>query len=307
MTAFAIIGFGEVGGVFARDLRAAGAGWIVTYDIEPAARSRARNDGFDVAADAAAACAKAGIVFLCVTAGSTLVAAASLEKGLSHRPYVVDVNSVSPATKQHAAEIVTAAGGRYVEAAVMTSVPPKGLRAPILLGGEHVRPFMDLMTPFGMDLKRHSDRIGGASSVKMCRSVMIKGIEALVTECMLSARHYGVEQDVLRSLADTLPHEDWPALARYMMSRALLHGRRRAEEMREVARTVEDAGLEPLLSRAIAERQDWAAATGRALSSQDFAASDLGMLLDTVWQAQRAAHEGLEAAAAAKLTFPLKE
>jgi 3-hydroxyisobutyrate dehydrogenase-like beta-hydroxyacid dehydrogenase len=114
----------------------------------------------------------------------------------------------------------------------------------------------------------------------MCRSIMIKGLEALATECMVTARHYGVEREVLRSLADTLPHQDWPGLARYLISRALLHGRRRAEEMREVARTVQDAAVEPMLSRAIADRQDWAADQGRRLSSAEIAAPELGLLLD---------------------------
>ncbi len=182
----------------------------------------------------------------------------SLRGGLEHAPLVVDVNSVSPATKQEAARVIEAAGGRYVEAAVMASVPPKELRTPMLLGGPHAAAFMREMAPFGMDLTLFAAEIGRASSVKMCRSVMIKGIEALTTECMLAARHYGVEADVLRTLEDTLPHPDWPGLARYVISRALIHGKRRAEEMREVARTVEDAGIEPLLSRAVVERQDWA-------------------------------------------------
>src|SRR5215218_1026883 len=119
-------------------------------------------------------------------------------------------------------------------------------------------------------------------SVKMCRSVMIKGLEALATECMLAARHYGVEREVLGTLSDTLPHEDWPGLARYLVSRALLHGKRRAEEMREVARTVQEAGVEPLLSRSIAVRQDWAYEQGCRLSPEQLGAKDLGVLLDEV-------------------------
>lgn len=282
MTAFAIVGFGEVGGIFARDLRAAGFGPIVTFDIDQAACARAEREGFASVESAAAAAAAAEVVFLCVTAGSTLAASSALARGLAHRPYVVDVNSVSPATKRQAAQIVTAAGGRYVEAAVMTSVPPKGLRSPILLGGENAQSFTDLVAPLGMNLRIFSGEVGGASSVKMCRSVMIKGMEALLAECLLSARHYGVEQDVLRSLADTLPHKDWPGLARYMISRALQHGRRRAEEMREVARTVADAGLEPFLSAAIAERQDWAFAKGMALTPEELNSPDLATLLDAV-------------------------
>jgi 3-hydroxyisobutyrate dehydrogenase-like beta-hydroxyacid dehydrogenase len=283
MTTFAIIGFGEVGGIFARDLHAVGASGIAAYDIDDAAWARAGACGYvQVRNTAAEAAALADVVFVCVTAGSTLAAAKSLAGGLGRAPFVVDVNSVSPATKQEAAQFVTEAGGRYVEAAVMTSVPPKGLRSPMLLGGPYAQAFAELMAPFDMQLRVFSDRIGEASSVKMCRSVMIKGLEALTTECMLAARHYGVEQEVLRSLADTLPHEDWPGLARYVISRALLHGKRRAEEMREVARTVQEAGVEPLLSRSIAVRQDWAYEQGRRLSPEQLGAKDLGVLLDEV-------------------------
>lgn len=280
MTSFAIIGFGEVGGIFARDLRAGGATAIHAFDVLDAARDRAGASGATLHGSAAEAAAQAGVVFIAVTAGSALAAAQSLAGGLSHAPLVVDVNSVSPSAKQANGAAVAAAGGRYVEAAVMASVPPKGLRTPMLLGGPDAQAFIDAMAPFGMDLRIYAPEIGRASAVKMCRSVMVKGLEALTTECMLAARHYGVEDDVLRSLSDTLPHEDWRGLARYVISRALIHGKRRAEEMREVARTVQEAGVTPLLSASIAERQDWAAAQGREMGPAQLATTDLDALLD---------------------------
>jgi hypothetical protein len=86
----------------------------------------------------------------------------------------------------------------------------------------------------------------------------------------------------LRTLGDTLPHEDWPGLARYVISRALLHGKRRAEEMREVVRTVSEAGVEPLLSRAIAERQDWAWERGQTMGRETLATPGLENLLDAL-------------------------
>jgi 3-hydroxyisobutyrate dehydrogenase len=252
----AIIGYGEVGGIFAQELAASGAE-IAAFDSDPAAQTRAAQAEM-AAASAADAVHGAEMAFVCVTAGSVMEAMRSVQGALGHGPFVVDVNSVAPGTKAAASRLIEAAGGRYVEAAVMASVPPKRLRTPMLLGGPHAAAFISAAAPFGMDLTDFSPEIGRASSVKMCRSVMIKGIEALTTECMLAARHYGVEAEVLRTLGDTLPHSDWPALARYVISRALIHGKRRAEEMREVARTVEDAGVEPMLSRAITERQDWA-------------------------------------------------
>ena len=283
MTSFAIIGFGEVGSIFARDLRAGGATGIRAWDIAPAARDRAvAADGVSAAASATDAAGGADVVFVCVTAGSVADAMCSLAGGLGHRPLVVDVNSISPGAKAEACQAVTEAGGRYVEAAVMASVPPKGLRTPILLGGPDAEAFMDVMAPWKMDLTVFSPTVGKASSVKMCRSVMVKGLEALTAECMLAARHYGVEDDVLRSLSDTLPHEDWRGLARYVISRALIHGKRRAEEMREVARTVGEAGVEPMLSRAITERQDWAWRRGREMSPDALKSTELDTMLDAL-------------------------
>ena len=280
MSKVAIIGFGEVGSIFAHDLLEAGT-QVSVFDVAPVAQAQA---AALAAPDAASACRDAGIVFVCVTAGSVLDAMRSLDGALGHAPLVIDVNSIAPATKQESGAIIERLGGRYVEAAVMASVPPKRLRTPILLGGPHAEAFMRDAAGFGMDLTNFSPEIGRASSVKMCRSVMIKGLEALTTECMLAARHYGVEYDVLRTMGETLPHPDWPGLARYVISRALIHGKRRAEEMREVARTVQDAGIEPLLSSAIAERQDWAWRRGAEMGAGRNA-PDLDTLLDSLTEA----------------------
>jgi 3-hydroxyisobutyrate dehydrogenase len=277
----ALIGYGEVGSIFARDLAAAGEPDLVAFDSVPE-----KLVGVPPSLSATSAVTGADLVFVAVTAGSTLAAMESIAPGLGHGPLVVDVNSVSPATKQAAAKLIEHAGGRYVEAAVMSSVPPHGIRSPMLLGGPHAGLFMAMVQHLDMRLTAFSPEIGPASSVKMCRSVMIKGLEALATECFLTARHYGVEDHVLASLGDTLPHEDWPKLARYVISRALLHGRRRAEEMREVARTVADAGVEPLLSLPIAARQEWAYAKGQAIGRAAIAEDDLGTLLDAIAQAR---------------------
>ena len=278
----AMIGFGEVGGIFARDLRRADVARITAFDTAP---GRAP----EPCASAAEAVAGADLVIVAVTAGSALAAMRSLVGGLGDAPFVLDVNSISPAAKQEAARIVTGGGGRYVEAAVMTSVPPRGLASPMLLGGPHAAAFLAGAKGLGFDARVYAPTIGPASSVKMCRSVMVKGMEALMAECLLAARHYGVEDDVIASLSDTLPLPDWPGQAHYMIGRALLHGRRRAEEMREVAQTVADAGLTPWLSAAIAERQDWAADQGVRIGRDAIAAPGLPALLDAVAGRRKAA------------------
>jgi 3-hydroxyisobutyrate dehydrogenase-like beta-hydroxyacid dehydrogenase len=261
----ALIGYGEVGQVLSADLHARGVREIFAWDVlfaDPnSIPSRAAaKDPVRAAASAADAVAGADLVISAVTAAQDVAAAESVAGGLTRGAWFLDLNSVSPEVKMAAAEYIEARGARYVEAAVMSPISPKRIASPMLLGGPHAKEFL----PSGQELgftgaSVFSSEVGRASAAKMCRSVMIKGMEALLTESMLAARHYGVESTVLESLQSLFPSKDWRATARYMISRSLVHGRRRAEEMREVAETVRDAGIEPWMSSACAARQDWAA------------------------------------------------
>jgi 3-hydroxyisobutyrate dehydrogenase len=266
---FAIIGFGEVGQILAQDLVAAGCEVTGIWDpklADPGSiPSKAAVAPYRPAAGAPDAVAGAQLILCSVTAEQGLQAAQSVAGGIAPGAFFLDINSVSPGVKRQSAEAVTAAGGRYVEAAVMTAVPPHRIKSPMLLGGPHAADFLDLATPLGFNAKVYSEEIGKASAVKMCRSVMIKGMEALITESLLSARRLGVEADVLASLGETLPVPDWEVFARYMITRSLQHGKRRAEEMREVARTVAEAHVQPLMSASIAQRQDIAAGLGQGV------------------------------------------
>lgn len=272
-----LIGFGEVGQILATDLAAKSelSAFDILFTDPHSIPSKALSGSAVRAGDTAANAAENCELILCaVTAANDLEAARSVTAGLRPGAFYVDFNSASPKTKQAAARIIEEAGGRYVEAAVMSPFPPKRLASPMLLGGPHGKEFLrhtGLALGFtGADV--FDTDLGKASAAKMCRSVMIKGIEALLTESLLAARHYGVEDTVLRSLSDLLPVGDWEELARYMISRSLQHGVRRAEEMREVAATVRDAGLTPSMSAAAAERHDWAARHVSALGERDLRA-----------------------------------
>lgn len=267
----ALIGYGEVGQTLAADLCATGvddvAAWDRLFTSTSSPPSRAAADTSHVRPGDGMRGALSGrtLVISAVTAGECVAAAREAAPHLAPGAWYFDLNSVAPETKAAAARAIDAAGARYVEAAVMSPIGPKRIASPMLIGGPHAAAFEPVARALGFaGVEVFGDVIGRASAAKMCRSVMIKGIEALLTESLLAARHYGVETTVLQSLQDLVPTGDWPKLARYMISRSLLHGRRRAEEMREVARTVADAGLDPWMSSACAQRQDWAAAHGEA-------------------------------------------
>lgn len=281
MLSYAIIGLGEVGSIFARQLLDESGGRVFGYDISPAACDNGASYA-TICSSPCSAAAQADVVFVAVTAATALDVMRQLAGGLSHSPYVVDLNSVSPATRCEASAIVEEQGGRYVEAVMMASVLPRGLRTLMLLGGRHSVAWGRAMAPFRMNLEFFGDRIGGASSVKMCRSIMTKGIEALTIECLFAARRYGVEDEVLASLSDTLPCDDLTEHARSLILRALHHGQRRYEEMHEVARTVTGARLQPMVANAIADRQAWAGRLGDLIADRDNPANELGALLDAM-------------------------
>jgi 3-hydroxyisobutyrate dehydrogenase-like beta-hydroxyacid dehydrogenase len=130
---------------------------------------------------------------------------------------------------------------------------------PLLLGGAGARELAPLLVELGFDAKVASEKLGIASAVKMCRSVMIKGMEAMVIESFTTARAYGVEDAVLASLTETFPSINWEKQGAYFFQRAIEHGRRRSEEVREVAETVREAGLTPWSAQGTAERQAWVA------------------------------------------------
>jgi 3-hydroxyisobutyrate dehydrogenase-like beta-hydroxyacid dehydrogenase len=263
----ALIGYGEVGQTLAADLVATGvrdlSAWDCLFPLATSAPSRAAHDTARVQVAASMADALVGrtVIISAVTAANCISAAREAAENMPEAAYYFDLNSVAPATKRAAAAAVEASGGRYIEAAVMSPIGPKRIASPILIGGLHADSFAPLAHAIGFTGVRVFDaRLGRASAAKMCRSVMMKGLEALLTEGLLAARHHGVEAAVLQSLHDLLPAANWEHIANYMISRSQQHGRRRAEEMREAALAVGEAGVEPLMSLACAARQDWAAA-----------------------------------------------
>jgi 3-hydroxyisobutyrate dehydrogenase-like beta-hydroxyacid dehydrogenase len=260
-----LVGYGEVGKIFAAGLKPQAA-QVSAWDLKfaqpataEAEQGHARQSGVRACASMQELCEASDLVISAVTASNTLAVAQEAARFLRPGTVFLDLNSASPGTKQQAAEAVAAVGAHYVEAGVMTSVPPYGIKVPMLLGGARAAELAQLLGAWGCDAKAVSDKLGVASAIKMCRSVMIKGLEALVIESYATARAYGVEDHVLPTLQETFPSIDWSEQGAYFFSRVVQHGKRRAEEMREAANTVREAGFAPLMTAAIAEKQQWVA------------------------------------------------
>ena len=259
-----LVGYGEVGRILAEDLRKDDLR-VATYDLKlqtdqaQSLRDHAAAHGVTLATSHAELAASADFVVSAVTASQAVPVAQACAPAVKRGAWFLDFNSASPGAKQRAAALIDGHGGRYVEGAVMTSIPPYRIKVPLLLGGKGAAQLAPLLVALGFNAKVASEELGVASAVKMCRSVMIKGLEAMVIESFTTARAYGVEDAVLASLGETFPGINWEKQAAYFFQRVIEHGRRRSEEVREVAETVREAGLTPWSAQGTAERQAWVA------------------------------------------------
>jgi len=260
------VGFGEAGSTIAAGLATAGAERLVAFDIAaddsrlgPTIRARAQRTGTTLVDSRAALTQATDLLLSTVTSSSALDAAREVTPHLAPRHVYADLNSVSPALKQQIDRVVSASGARFVEVAVMAPVLPYGHRVPMLAGGPFAPLFAELTAPFGMRCDVIAAGVGTAAAVKMCRSVVVKGLEALMCECVLGASRYGAGAHVFASLNESFPGIDWQKLADYMVGRVAVHGERRAREMEEVAETLRAIGVEPIMADAAARRQQWSA------------------------------------------------
>jgi 3-hydroxyisobutyrate dehydrogenase-like beta-hydroxyacid dehydrogenase len=267
--AIGFIGFGEAAYHIAKGLRESGIDSIFAYDLHADTpgrgeliRKRALETDVHLVASNALLSERSDIVFSTVTANQACAAAEQTAPHLKSSHLYADLNSVSPGLKRSIARTVASSGARFVEVAVMAPVPPYGHKVPLLTGGPDAPEFAERLLGYGMEIELGSVEVGAAAATKMCRSIMVKGIEALMAECVLSATHYGVDEKVLASLGETFPGMDWPKLASYLVGRVTVHGERRAREMEEVAGTVEEAGVQPIMVEAIVRRMDWSVQLG---------------------------------------------
>ena len=261
------IGFGEAGSTIAGGLRSAGVDRLFAFDINtdaprfgPVIQRRAAQSGTILVDSSAALAREADVLFSTVTSSAAVEAATQTAAHLEPRHWYADLNSVSPAVKQKIGRIVAERSARFVEVAVMAPVAPYAHRVPMLAGGSDAKGFADAMIPLGMRVEvLEGATVGSAAAVKMCRSIVVKGLEALMCECVLGAVQYDADEYVFDSLNESFPGIDWKALANYMVGRVVVHGARRAREMEEVSETLRAIGIEPIMSEAAARRQHWSA------------------------------------------------
>jgi 3-hydroxyisobutyrate dehydrogenase-like beta-hydroxyacid dehydrogenase len=251
-----LVGFGEAGQAFGQPGVAAFD--IATENGETRPQKIAEFESAEIrwSATPAGALARADLVLSLVTADQALAAAQRCAPLLKPGALWLDMNSVAPGTKREAAQAIETAGGRYVDVAVMAPVLPARLGVPLLVAGPHADAAAEALRAYGFaKVAVSGPTVGDASSIKMIRSVMVKGLEALTAECVLAAERAGVREAVLASLDASWKEQGWAERVDYNLDRMLAHGTRRAAEMEEVAKTLSGLGVDPAMTRGTIQRQ----------------------------------------------------
>jgi 3-hydroxyisobutyrate dehydrogenase-like beta-hydroxyacid dehydrogenase len=286
------IGFGEAGQAVAAGLHEAGVERIAAWDIlfpktgGERLRNAAATIGVRCASSAADAVRDADMIISAVTAADSVEAARSVKAHLAGKPYFLDINSVSPGRKQETAKLLGGAA-RYIDVAVLGPIHPARHQTPMLLAGADVAAVAAKLAALGMRVTLGGTEVGAAAAIKMVRSVMIKGIEALTYECFLAAARAGVVDEVAASLKNNFPGLDWKQLIPYNLERMARHGERRAAEMEEVVATLPELGVEPVMAAATVKRQREMGRIGRKASVRGVLEKDGAAILNAVSAAAR--------------------
>ena len=293
--AIAFIGFGEAGQAIAAGLREAGIEKMSAWDIllprpdGERLRHAATASGVRCAVSAADAVRGADMIVSAVTAASSVEAARSIKAHVAGEPFFLDINSVSPGRKQETAKLLGDAG-RYVDVAVLAPIHPARHQTPMLLAGPHAQKLAPALIALGMRVSFAGPETGAAAAIKMVRSVMIKGIEALTLECFLAASRAGVIDEVATSMKNNYPGLDWGKMVPYNLERMANHGERRAAEMEEVADTLRELGVEPLMTNATVKRQREMGQLGKQAPVRGVLNKDRATMLGAISAAARDRH-----------------
>lgn len=252
------LGFGEIGFALAKGMQAAGATPLVAFDKQ--ARSGPLSDVLNQRAaklgipltDDAAALADREVVLSAVTPMAAVAAARAFAPHARAGQFYLDVNSSAPAMKQEIDALLRPKGVRVVDASMSgTGVHIRGHRGLYIhMSGPDAQALYDRLLPYDLEMKVLGGEIGAASALKMVRGVVMKGIEGLLVEMLLTAERFGVGAEVLASVVQPMDDESFADFGAFLVKSHMLHSGRRGDELSLIRETVAAAGIEPVMTEA---------------------------------------------------------
>jgi 3-hydroxyisobutyrate dehydrogenase-like beta-hydroxyacid dehydrogenase len=242
----AILGIGEAGGVLARDLMAA-AVQVRGWDPEP----HMIPDGLDFAASNPAAVVGADIVLSVNWASVAVEVATEVAPVLQPSQLFADLNTAAPQIKRDIAPIIEKTGASFVDAALMDPVLSKGLGTQVYASGSGAKIFAEKMAPLGMPVTYLDREAGNAATHKLVRSIMYKGVAAVIMECLEAAEVLSMTEYARAQMLKIIYDE---AMIDRFVSGSIKHAKRRVEEMEVVVEMLNSIGVSSFTSQASIKR-----------------------------------------------------
>jgi 3-hydroxyisobutyrate dehydrogenase-like beta-hydroxyacid dehydrogenase len=262
-----LVGYGEIGSTLGKGLREAGLQQIFSYDkyafngpYADLIQSRAKAAGVTLVQSNKELADTTELIFSVTPGAASLESAGAFAPVLRADHTFLDFASATPKVKYGVAEQLANTGASLGDGSIM-GTPKNGYSMHMLSSGPAGQRVLDLLVPWGMSIEYVGEKLGTASGIKILRSVLIKGIEALTDEMLLAARYYGLDEAVLASASKTLTRPFMDTVESLTPS-GVIHAKRRTEEIDMATQAVEDAGIEPLMARATAARLRWKESLG---------------------------------------------
>lgn len=259
ITAIATLGLGEAGTAITTGLAEVWrkdnpARRILSVDIGlgdnvrgSAINERARAIGVEIEGSYTSKLAEAGAVFSVVTGVEAKNAALAAREVLKPGTLFFDINTITGPQTADIAQEMFKAGIDYVDFAAMGGFATSGHKVPFVVSGPAAERAAAFLKPYGFNVEVMSDRAGDASSVKIIRSVLVKGMEALSVECMVAAHRAGLVQEVLNCFSD-IDARTFAGMVKSLTTTHVVHAKRRMEEMDKAKENLVELGIQPLMS-----------------------------------------------------------
>lgn len=240
-----LLGYGEVGRAFAARLTETADSLVV---VDPVAS--ASTEPLRLLAEIPHSLEAVDVVLAAVPAAASLTAATACAERPGGFLYV-DCSTSARAAMQQAAARFEGRPSRFVDAAIMGSVDLNGADAPILVAGEAAEQAASVLTQMGLAATAMDrSQPGDASALKLLRSVVTKGLEAVAVEGFLAARAMGMERQLRDSLAD-IGRTSFPDFLDSIVCTHVSHAPRRLHEVEAVIAQLQEQRCDASVTQAV--------------------------------------------------------
>lgn len=247
-----IVGYGEVGQIFAKGLLEKTEN-VFIYDILLENNRHLIMDKInDIGVQEVNRIDQIGeyctLIISLVNSSASEAVAAGVAKGMSRGTIFLDFTTSTPSVKSKNEELIVSNGGIYVDASIMGTVATEGQKVPLLIAGEYAEKVQTLLNSLGFNSQAIPHPNGGAASIKLLRSIFMKGLEALVLETMVTAKNYGVADEVMESISKTINNNDFTIFANTLITTHFIHKNRRYKEIMDSCNLIKEAEIPPFVT-----------------------------------------------------------